>query len=78
MEGTCEHFVEKFCDDGPTNMPRMLRAYHEAGCEGPMRPDHAPTMDGEANAIPGYAFLGKLFAMGYIKDIMDELDIPCA
>ena len=78
VEGTREHFVEKFHDDGPTDMARMLRAYHESGFDGPMRPDHAPTMEGESNASPGYAFLGKLFAIGYIKGIMDGLNIPSA
>ena len=59
-------------------MPRMLRVCHESDFEGPMRPDHAPTMEGESNDLPGYAFLGKLFAMGYFKGIMDVLDIQYA
>jgi len=78
VEGTREHFVEKFHDDGPTDMARMLRAYHESGFDGPMRPDHAPTMEGEPNDNPGYAILGKLFALGYMKGIMDALNIPYA
>ena len=78
VEGTREHFVETFHDDGPTDMARMLRAYHESGFNGPMRPDHAPTMEGEANENPGYAIIGKLFAIGYIKGIMDGLNIPYA
>jgi len=43
-----------------------------------MRPDHAPTLEGESNESPGYAFLGKLFAIGYMKGIMDGLNIPYA
>ena len=78
VEGTREHFVEKFHDDGPTDMARMLRAYHESGFDGPMRPDHAPTMEDESNDNPGYAILGKLFALGYMKGIMDGLNIPYA
>ena len=78
VEGTREHFVETFHDDGPTDIARMLRAYHESGFEGPIRPDHAPTMEGESNDNPGYAIIGKLFALGYIKGILDGLNIPYA
>lgn len=78
VEGTREHFVETFHDDGPTDMARMLQAYHESGFDGPVRPDHAPTLEGESNQHPGYAILGKLFALGYMKGIMDGLHIPYA
>jgi mannonate dehydratase len=76
VAGDKNHFVETFHDDGPTDMVRMLRTYHEAGFNGPLRPDHAPVMEGETNDLPGYAIIGKLFAMGYFKGIMDALDIP--
>jgi mannonate dehydratase len=78
IEGTREHFVETFHDNGPTDMPRMLQIYHETGFDGPIRPDHAPTLEGESNESPGYAFLGKLFAIGYMKGILDALKIPYA
>ena len=41
-----------------------------------MRPDHAPTLEGEANDRPGYAMMGKLFAFGYMKGVMDGLRLP--
>ena len=78
VDGTREHFVETFHDNGPTDMARMLKAYHESGFDGPMRPDHAPTMEGESNENPGYAILGKVLAFGYMKGIMDGLQIPFA
>jgi mannonate dehydratase len=78
VEGTKEHFRETFHDNGPTDMPRMLKIYHEYGFDGPMRPDHAPIMAGETNDTPGYGMLGKLFAFGYMKGIMDGLRIPYA
>jgi mannonate dehydratase len=78
VEGTREHFVETFHDNGPTNMARMLKVYHESGFDGPMRPDHAPTMEGESNEHPGYAIIGKVLAFGYMKGIMDGLGIPFA
>ena len=76
IEGQGEYLRETFHDNGPTDMAHMLQIYHEAGFDGPMRPDHAPTMAGESNENPGYAFLGKLFAFGYMKGIMDGLRIP--
>ena len=76
VEGTREHFHETFHDNGPTDMPRMLEIYHRYGFSGPIRPDHAPIMEGEANDKPGYGMTGKVFAIGYMKGIMDGLRIP--
>lgn len=76
VEGTSERFRETFHDEGPVDLAQMLRIYHEAGFEGPIRPDHAPTLEGEGNDRPGYAMAGKLFAFGYMKGAMDALGIP--
>ena len=78
VEGTREHFVERFHDNGPTDMARMLKVYHDSGFNGPIRPDHAPTLEGESNDHPGYAILGKILAIGYMKGIMDGLRVPYA
>ena len=75
VEGTREHFRETFHDNGPTDMVQMLRVYGEAGFDGPMRPDHAPTLEGEANDRPGYAMVGKVFAIGYMKGIMKAIEV---
>lgn len=76
IEGTREHFRETFHDNGPTDMARMLEVYHQSGFDGPIRPDHAPTMEGEANTAPGYAMVGKVFAIGYMKGILEGKGIP--
>jgi mannonate dehydratase len=76
VEGTREHFRETFHDSSPVDLAQMLRVYHECGFEGPMRPDHAPTLDGESNDKPGYAMGGKVLAIGYMKGAMDALGIP--
>jgi mannonate dehydratase len=78
IEGTRDSFRETFHDNGQTDMARMLRVYHEAGFEGPIRPDHAPTLDEETNDRPGYAIQGKIFAIGYMKGILDGMRIPYA
>jgi len=76
VEGKREHFRETFHDDGPTDLAQMLRVYHECGFAGPIRPDHAPTLDGEVNDRPGYSMGGKVLAVGYMKGAMDAFGIP--
>ena len=71
VRGTPKKFVETFHDDGQTDMYDSLAAYRDIGFEGPMRPDHAPVMDGEPNGAPMYEDLGRLFAIGYIRGLMD-------
>jgi mannonate dehydratase len=76
VRGTAGDFVETFHDDGPTDMPAMLRLYHQLGFAGPIRVDHVPVMAGERNDDPGYGSLGRLFAVGYLKGILDAHRIP--
>ena len=73
VRGSVPAFEESFHDDGKTDMAATMRAYHDIGYDGPMRPDHAPTMEGEANDAPGYMVRGKLFAVGYMKGLIDSL-----
>ncbi len=69
VRGTVEAFQETFHDDGQTDMPACMEAYHDIGFTGAMRPDHVPTLAGESNARPGYETLGRLFAIGYIRGL---------
>ncbi|WP_308466116.1 mannonate dehydratase [Rathayibacter soli] len=69
VKGTVEQFRETFHDAGQTDMPECMRAYHDIGFEGAMRPDHVPTLEGESNDRPGYETLGRLFAIGYIRGL---------
>jgi mannonate dehydratase len=78
IEGSRQRFLETFHDNGQTDMVRMLKVYHETGFDGPMRPDHAPTLDEETNDRPGYAIQGKMFAIGYMKGVMQGLGLPYA
>jgi mannonate dehydratase len=75
VDGPAERFHETFHDDGPTDMPGMIRLYHELGFAGPIRVDHVPALAGEANDTPGYGMLGRLFAVGYLKGILDALGV---
>ncbi len=78
IRGTKEHFRETFHDNGPTDMARMLEVYSSNGFRGPMRPDHAPTLEGESNGSPGYAMNGKIFAIGYMIGVMQAKKLPYA
>ncbi|MBI3875193.1 MAG: mannonate dehydratase [Verrucomicrobia bacterium] len=64
------HFVETFHDNGPTDMVAAMAAYRDVGFTGPMRPDHVPQLIGEENGEPGYTMLGRLFAYGYMRGLM--------
>ncbi len=78
IRGNREYIEETFHDEGVTDMARMLEVYHQGGFDGPLRPDHAPTLYGEANDRPGYALEGKIFAIGYFKGIMQGKGLPYA
>jgi len=69
VAGTAADFREVFHDEGPTDMAAMVRTYGEIGVTGPVRVDHVPTMAGEDNGNHGYASLGRLFAIGYLKGL---------
>ena len=71
VAGDASRFIEVFHDEGPTDMLECMRAYHETGFDGPMRPDHVPALAGESNESYGYATLGRLFAVGYITGLRD-------
>jgi mannonate dehydratase len=69
--GTADNFVETWHDQGKTDFIACLEAYKEVGFEGPMRPDHVPTVDGDNNDSPGYSTFGRLYAIGYIRGLRD-------
>ncbi len=71
--GDVTDFEETFHDAGQNDLPACMVAYKEVGFEGPMRPDHVPTMFGESNSKPAYETLGRLFALGYIRGLIHAI-----
>lgn len=71
---TAKGFVETFHDNGQTDMTAAVLAYREIGFDGPMRPDHVPQMDGEHGETPGYTMLGRLFAYGYMRGLLQATE----
>ena len=76
IQGTPDAFCETFHDIRPTDMARCLELYREYGYKGPIRVDHVPTMAGDDNSRPGYAAVGRLFAIGYLKGLLDGIRYP--
>ena len=74
LKGTAESFCEMFHDDGDTDMYAAMKAYYEVGFDGPMRPDHVPTLEGDDNSRPGYSLTGRLYAVGYMKGLIDAIE----
>jgi mannonate dehydratase len=72
VRGTADRFVETFHDDGQTDMVDAIQAYAEVGFTGPVRVDHVPTMAGEDNSAPGYETMGRLYALGYLRGIIES------
>lgn len=72
--GTVEDFTETFHDAGQTDMVAAMRAYREVGFDGPIRPDHVPQLIGEEAGEPGYTMLGRLFAFGYIRGLLQATE----
>ena len=50
-----------------------MEIYHKCGVDVPIRVDHVPTMLGESMANQGYDAMGRFFAIGYLKGIIQSV-----
>jgi mannonate dehydratase len=73
VAGALGDFRETFPDNGPTDMPAVFRAYREIGYTGLIRSDHVPQLITEQGVNDGYGLHGNLFAIGYIKGLMEPI-----
>lgn len=73
--GSVPNFRESFIDNGKTDMAKAMKTYlsMEDSTGICIRPDHVPTLEGENNTNPGYAMLGRLHALGYMKGLIDGI-----
>lgn len=75
VRGNRFDFTETFHDNGEIDMASAVRLYQKYCPDGaeniPIRVDHVPTLAGEENRISGYDALGRLFAIGYLKGILE-------
>ena len=56
-------------------MGKLLRLYRDLGIDVPIRVDHVPTLPPEDAANPGYDALGRLFAIGYLKGLLEGIEV---
>ena len=82
VRGTAERFTETFPEDGDTDMAAAFRAYRDLGLDVPIRPDHAPAMDGDpvhrgevVGTNVGYEANGMIYTVGYMKGLMQATGI---
>ncbi|MBR2377344.1 MAG: mannonate dehydratase [Clostridia bacterium] len=72
-EGNIDKYRETFHDNGSIDMAEIMKYYHSLGIDVPVRVDHVPTMVGEQLVNQGYDAIGRFFAIGYLKGIIDSL-----
>lgn len=71
--GRKEKFRETFHDNGDLEMAKLIRLYHDLKLDVPIRVDHVPTLKGENTEVAGYAAQGRLFAIGYLKGLLEGI-----
>lgn len=64
-------FEETFHDEGQIDMYKAMESYYKIGFTGAIRPDHVPTMAGDTNEHPGYSTIAVLYAIGYMRGLME-------
>ena len=69
VRGVVDHFQETFLDNGQENMAEVMRAFVEAGYEGPIGPDHAARLVGDNPRGDRY----WAYAIGYMRALLQVL-----
>lgn len=69
--GTKTDFHETFHDNGAIDMKKAIELYKKYTPDVPIRVDHVPLMAGETQKTAGYTALGRLYAIGYLKGLME-------
>lgn len=66
-------FRETFHDNGDIPMAEIMKLYKKCGVNVPVRVDHVPLMAGETQGTAGYTAVGRLYAIGYLKGILESI-----
>lgn len=74
VSGNLNEFRETFHDNGELDMAHLIRLYKKLGIDVPIRIDHVPLMAGEKQELAGYTALGRLFANGYLKGLLQGVE----
>ena len=54
-------------------MANIMKLYKQWNVDVPIRVDHVPLMAGEKQETAGYTALGRLYAIGYLKGILEAI-----
>ena len=73
LTGNKYGFHETFHDNGEIPMAEIMKLYQKCGVDVPIRVDHVPLMAGEKQETAGYTALGRLYAIGYLKGILESV-----
>lgn len=73
VAGSLEDFHETFPDNGPTDAVSMFQTYRDIGYKGFIRVDHVPYLAIETATGHGYGLPGHIFAIGYLKGLMEPI-----
>lgn len=73
--GQLNKYRETFHDNGALNMAELVSLYEKYTPDVPVRVDHVPTMYGEEIKNAGYDALGRLFAIGYLKGLIQGVNL---
>lgn len=71
VRGTVPSYDETMIDDGDVDIGRALLAYHRAGYDGTLIPDHYPKLSG---AVGSHATVA--YSIAYLRATMHALGIP--
>lgn len=74
-QGSIMDFQETFHDNGELDMAKLITLYRDLGLNVPIRVDHVPKMAGEVGGNVGYTALGRLYAIGYLKGLLEMYDV---
>lgn len=75
VRGTLDDFIETFPDDGQTDLPAVFRALRAIGYADDIRSDHAPLLATDmATTNDGYAMQGHIFALGYLRGLVQTIE----
>ncbi len=74
--GSKEEFIEVPLGRGKTDLVKCMEAYSDTDFDGIMRVDHVPTLSGDDTDVPGYSYLNRLYAIGYINGLRDSVSKP--
>ena len=55
-------------------MAKLIKFYKDCGLNVPIRVDHVPKMAGEQSIHAGYDAIGRLYAIGYLKGILESFE----